>query len=54
MNFSCKKQGEFIMNKDYKKHEIVNFIIGFAVGYFLTDFILSLFIPRKNKTKEKK
>ena len=37
------------MNKDYKKHEIVNFIKGFAIGYFITDFIFSLFIPRKNK-----
>lgn len=37
INSLCKTQGEFIMNKDYKKHEIVSFVKGFAIGYFLVD-----------------
>ena len=35
------------MKKDYKQQDFVNFIKGFAFGYFITDFIFSLFIPRK-------
>ena len=30
---------EIKMNEDYQKHEIVSFIKGFAIGYFITDFI---------------
>lgn len=26
LNSLCKTQGEFLMNKDYQKHEIVSFI----------------------------
>ena len=35
------------MSKDCNKYEIVNFVKGFTIGYFLTDFIFSLFKPRK-------
>lgn len=31
------------MNKYYKKHEIVNFIKGFAIGYFLVEIICLFF-----------
>lgn len=31
------------MNKDYKKHEIVNFIKGFAIGYFLVEIVCWFF-----------
>lgn len=27
------------MNKDYKKHEIVSFIKGFVIGYFIIELI---------------
>ena len=37
------------MNKDYQKREIVSFIKGFAIGYWLTDFIFSFFRPRKKR-----
>jgi hypothetical protein len=43
INSSCKTQGDFIMNKDYKKHEIVNFIKGFAIGYFVIEIICWFF-----------
>lgn len=27
------------MSKNYKKHEIVSFVKGFAIGYFLVDIV---------------
>ena len=31
------------MNKNYKKHEIVSFVKGFAIGYFLVDKVCWFF-----------
>jgi hypothetical protein len=35
------------MKKDNDKKNLISYLSGFAIGYFLTDFIFSLFIPRK-------
>lgn len=43
INSLCKTQGEFLMNKDYQKHEIVSFIKGFAIGYFAIEIICWFF-----------
>ena len=55
LNFLCKTQGEFLMNKDYKKHEIVSFIKGFAIGYFAIEIICWFLkaLERKKIKKEK-
>ena len=37
------------MKNCYKKKNVINYLKGFAIGYFITDFIFSLFTPRKNK-----
>ena len=43
INSHYKTQGEFFMNKDYQKREIVSFIKGFAIGYFLVEIICWFF-----------
>jgi len=37
------------MKKGNEKKKFLDFLSGFAIGYFITDFIFSLFIPRKKK-----
>ena len=43
INSLCETQGEFFMNKDYQKYEIVSFIKGFAIGYFVIEIICWFF-----------
>ena len=47
LNSFCKTQGEFFMKKDNEKKNFFDFLGGFTIGYFLTDFIFSLFKSRK-------
>lgn len=37
------------MKSDINKKNLISYLSGFTIGYFLTDFIFSLFEPRKNK-----
>lgn len=53
INSLCKKQGSFIMQNNKKKNW-VSYLKGFAIGYFITDFIFSLFIPKKNNKRRRK
>lgn len=47
LNSPCKMQGEFFMKKGNENRNLISYLSGFAFGYFITDFIFSLFIPRK-------
>lgn len=54
LNSLCKTKGEFLMNKDYQKHEIVSFIKGFAIGYFAIEIICWFFKALAGKIKKEK
>ena len=38
-----KRKESLFMNKNYKKHEIVSYVKGFAIGYFLVDIVCWFF-----------
>lgn len=44
INSSCKKQGGGVfMDNNYKKKNIINYLKGFAIGYFLVDIVCWFF-----------
>lgn len=42
------------MKNNNEKKNFISYLSGFAIGYFLTDLIFSLFIPKKNNKRRTK